>query len=139
MMAFLCVLGPEFIFQLALGQWESARRSVKTFKQSGYSKWTLKHAFFADMGGFILHPDDWVPFHINAKQLHYLVTAGYIPFSVVNLDLETIEDKNKGDVFARCIAITQILWFIVSYFTRWNQQLAVTVELHGNHTMTAGK
>jgi hypothetical protein len=126
MMACLCVLGPEFIFQLALGQWESARRSVKTFKQSGYQRWTLKHAFFADMGGFILHSDDWVPFPVNAKQLHYLVTEGYIPFSAVNLDPETIEDKNKGDMFARCIAITQILWFTVNYFTRWHQRLAVT-------------
>ena len=130
MMACLCVLGPEFIFQLALGQWESARRSVKTFQKSGYQRWTLKHAFFADMGGFILHCDDWVPFPVNAKQLHYLVTEGYLPFSAVNLDAGTIEDKNKGDMFARCIAITQILWFTVNYFARWHQRLAsTTLEL----------
>jgi hypothetical protein len=96
MMACLCFLGPEFIFQLALGQWESARRSVKTFKKSGYQRWTLKHAFFADMGGFILHSDDWVSFPVNSKQLHYFVTEGYIPFSAVNLDSETIEDKKQG-------------------------------------------
>lgn len=82
------------------------------------------------MGGFILHSDDWVPFPVNSKQLHYLVTEGYIPFSAVNLDSETIEDKNKGDMFARCIAITQILWFTVNYFARWHQRLAsTTLEL----------
>ena len=35
-------------------------------------------AFFADMGGFVLHTDDGVPLPLNAKQLHWLVTNGHL-------------------------------------------------------------
>ena len=126
LLACLCVLGPEFIFQLALGQWASARRSVEAFRRSGYSTWTLSHAFFADMGGFVLHPDDWVPFPVNAKQIHYLVTEGYIPFSAIDLEPEAIKEKNKGDALARCIAVTQVLWFTINCSMRWLQRYEVT-------------
>ena len=51
----LGILGPEFILLLALGQWEPARRSVKDFNKSGYSGWSMSIAYFADMGGFVLH------------------------------------------------------------------------------------
>ena len=79
-MTALAFLGPEFIFQIALGQFVSARHSIKDFHASGYKQWTMTHAFYADMGGFILHTKDWVPFPIDAKQLYYLVTEGHVKF-----------------------------------------------------------
>ncbi|PWY67091.1 hypothetical protein BO94DRAFT_561221 [Aspergillus sclerotioniger CBS 115572] len=46
-LASLGLLGPEFLLMLALGQWSSTRASVKT----------LTHAYYADMGGFLLDDD----------------------------------------------------------------------------------
>ena len=50
----LCVIAPEIIFQAALGQWLSARRSVKLFSEAGHPDWNMRHGFYANMGGFHL-------------------------------------------------------------------------------------
>lgn len=120
------VLGPEFILGLAVGQWLAAHRSVEDFKRSGYPQWSITHAFLADMGGFVLHPPDWVQFPLNASQVHYLVAEGYIPFSAVGLDEQVIKDKNKGDGMFRIIAVLQIIWFSLNCLGRAIQHLAIT-------------
>jgi hypothetical protein len=126
LIGYLSMIGPEFICQLALGQWASARNSVGDFKRSGYHEWSMCHAFVADMGGFVLHAPDWVPFPLNAKQVHYLVTKGYVPYSAVRLDKSLIHDKNKGDGVVRLIAVSQMLWFSINCLGRVTQNLAIT-------------
>lgn len=123
---FLGVIGPEFILQSALGQWNAARDSVKEFDLLGYKGWTMTNAFFADMGGFVLQTKDWKPFPLNAKQLHYLVARGYIDYSQVGLDEKTIEDKNGNDNIARLITVTQIIWFTITIIMRLFQHVAIT-------------
>ena len=119
-------LGPEFVFQLALGQWVSARSSVADFRRSGFARWTMTHAFLADMGGFVLHAPDFVPFPLNAKQVHFLVTNGYVPYSVVAIDTRVISEKNKGGGLVRFITVSQILWFSVNSIARVVQHLDLT-------------
>lgn len=127
-LAILALMGPEFVFQIALTQWESACRSVKEFHEGGYTEWTMKHAFFADMGGFIFKTKDWVPFPVNAKQLHFLVTKGYVDFP--NLSKREISERNKVDSMLRFIMLCQTLWFIFNLVSRSYQKLAITtVEL----------
>ena len=121
----LCFLGPEFIFMIALGQWISAHRSVQEFHASGFDKWTMRHAHFADMGGFILHTRDWKPFPIDAKQLHYLITKGYVKYPH-RIDQRRISDKNKVDGLLRCITLAQISWFTVNICARAAQHLPIT-------------
>ena len=120
----LAFLGPEFIFILALGQWLSARRSVKEFRASQNTQWTMKHAFFADMGGFMLHTRDCTPFPVDAKQLHYLVTEGYA--AIPTLNERDIADKNKADSLLRILTLLQILWFIINTSARAAQRLSIT-------------
>ena len=151
----LGVLCPEIIFELALGQWLSARQSVIDFNASNFgerldedrwykskgiksllnkrtraedsraqTRWTMKDAFFADMGGFILHTRDQLPFPLDAKQLHYLVSKQYLRPPV--LDHRVIEDKNKVDGLLRIITLCQITWFLINTIGRWAQQLVVT-------------
>jgi hypothetical protein len=63
---FISVMGPEYLLIFALGEWQSARASVARFKQLRQDdKWTLKHAFFADMGGFVLRTSDDFSFLIR--------------------------------------------------------------------------
>ena len=120
----LCLLGPEFSMLIALGQWQSASESVAEFHASGYHGWTINHAFFADMGGFLLHSPDYKPFPVNAKQIHYLVGQDYITFP--SLDKRSIVDKNKSDGFLRLLTLFQALWFIINLVSRVSQKLAIT-------------
>ncbi|SRR5579859_4618807 len=75
-------------FQLALVQWVSACQSVQEFHASGFTSWTLTHAFLADMGDFSL-------------KVHYLLTHGYIDYSAVNLPEIGLDGKNKGNWVVR--------------------------------------
>ena len=120
----LCTLAPEIIFQIALGQWLAAHRSLKLFHGSGYTEWTLRHAFYANMGGFHLKPPNWNSFPIDAKQLHYLVERGYVDLPLLK---ETqIRDKDKVDGMLRAITLVQTLWFVVNIVARAVQHLAIT-------------
>lgn len=74
----ICIIGPEFLLYIAMTQWLSARKSVDDFRKLGYHKWTIKHAFLADMGGFRLEASDIQSFPTNAKSLLYLVREGFI-------------------------------------------------------------
>ncbi|KAL8822227.1 MAG: hypothetical protein Q9191_007036 [Dirinaria sp. TL-2023a] len=150
-LGFLC---PELIFEIALGQWLSARQSVKDFNSAslehtptvGKSKlgsvqatflkgrrrgssrardqWTMEQAFFADMGGFILHTRDQAQFSLDAQQLYYLVSKGYLDRPTFNH--RELEEKNKVDALLRAITLCQILWFFVNTIGRWAQLLVVT-------------
>ena len=118
--------GPEFIFHTALSQFISARRSVQQFEAAGFKGWTLKHGFFADMGGFFLDSSDFVPFPLNVEQVFYLVTHDFVDFDSVHLDLSEIEDKNKLDGMSRILTSAQLLWFTLNTIARASQRLAIT-------------
>ena len=128
--AAICCLGPEFLLFLAIGQWQSAKRSFEDFRHLGYSQWTMKHAFLADMGGFVLETEDKVSMPLTVKQLHYLIVEGYIcddrVTTEVILDKTIIDDRNKTDAVVRVITVAQTLWFVINCIGRGIQHLAVT-------------
>jgi hypothetical protein len=59
----------------------------------------MTHAFFADMGGFVLRSPDFPPFPLDAEQLYYLISNDYLEYP--KLDKAIIDDKNKADGLAR--------------------------------------
>lgn len=61
----------------------------------------MTHAFFADMGGFILRSPDEVDLPLDAAQLFYLLSNGYIQYPKVAK--EEIDDRNKSDGLARYV------------------------------------
>ncbi|KAF2231874.1 hypothetical protein EV356DRAFT_535048 [Viridothelium virens] len=128
---FISAMGPEFLVGTALGEWESAHFSVARFKELRQdNKWTLKHAFFADMGGYMLQTSDDVKFFLNAKHIIWLLEHGAISTAQfeerILLDSKTIDDRNKSDIFTRVFAVSQALWFCVNIIARGAQGLAVT-------------
>lgn len=126
-LACIGLLGPEFLLGIALGQRSSASRSVQKFKQlkGKYPPWTLTHAFFADMGGFVLEaPDLSFPIPLDAEQIFYLVENKYIDYPAI--DEEEIRDKNKADGLARLLTVCQALWFLTSSIARPIQGLRMT-------------
>ena len=120
----LCAAAPEIIFQVALGQWLSAKRSVRLFHEAGYHDWTLRHSFFLDMGGLHLRSAGYPSFPINSKQLHYLVTKFYVDYP--RIEESQIRDKNKVDGVLRSITFLQTLLFIVNIIMRAAQGLTIT-------------
>ena len=118
------ILGPELLLSVAIGQFASARRSVRRFRRLGYSQWTLRHAFFADMGGIFLQPKDSTPFLVNSRQLAYLIERGYTDFPEISA--ADIWDKSKADTMTRVLALAQTAWLIVQLCGRASQGLPIT-------------
>lgn len=152
---FFTLLFPEMITAIAAEQWRSARQSAEDFSklkdqwqsnlelsephqhppqifanlsQFQQSPWTMRHAFFADMGGFHLHCPDFKPFPINAHQLHYLVQNHHLSYP--DIKEKAIWDRNKADGLARVLTVAQTTWFVAQSLARLIQHLALsTFEL----------
>jgi hypothetical protein len=122
----LCFLGPEFTVLNAAGQWVSAKRSLKKFHDAGYNSWTMQHAFFADMGGFVLETPGTPAFPVDGKQLLFLIKAGFVDEAVTRLDIKVIRDKNKVDGMLRIITVCQVLYFVANIAGRAILHLAIT-------------
>ena len=146
---------PEMMTGVAAEQWRSACQSVEDFSQLSKqwelalkvpqapsifsrmkqnvsrlkgSPWTMRHAFFADMGGLHLVCPDFTSFPIDAQQLVYLVEKNHLEYPDVKVKM--IWDKNKADGFARALTLVQITWFFIQCVGRFGQHLAIsTLEL----------
>ena len=60
----------------------------------------MRHAFFADMGGFLIKPvDSGSSLPVNAEQLLHLIQQGHVTYPVCTKGF--IDDKNKRDGLAR--------------------------------------
>lgn len=124
-------MGPEYLLGFALSEWQSARASVANLKQlRNDEKWTLKYAFFADMGGFALRTSDGISFFLDAKQIFWLLERKIIlPSQFENsflLESKIIDDRNKSDIVVRVLAVGQALWFCVNIIARGAQGLHIT-------------
>ncbi|KAL8681343.1 MAG: hypothetical protein Q9186_002552 [Xanthomendoza sp. 1 TL-2023] len=142
-LAIFGIIGPDFMILLSVGQWESARRSVKVigifygklrklnlrlqeFKSiiPEGKKWTMKQAHFADMGGYHLEAPDFPAFPLNARQLLFLLSKHYVDFP--DGDDTDIDDRNKRDGFARLLTAVQILVFLTKSIVRASRHLSIT-------------
>ncbi|MCJ1251867.1 hypothetical protein MMC30_009105 [Trapelia coarctata] len=140
------VFFPEMLTAIAAEQWRSALQSLEDFHRlreqwkSGSNvpseklsrlqsfPWTMRHAFFADMGGILLDCPDSTPFPINSQQLLYLVENDHLDYP--DLEERAIWDKNKADGFARVLTLVQVIWFFIQSVGRCIQHLALsTFEL----------
>ena len=121
---FLAVIAPEIVLTYGCGQWSRARQSVETFQKDGYDQWSMRLAFFADMGGFVLQPPDFETFPVNAKQLHWLILNHHVDYPEARTD--EIWDKSKQDRLSKLIASVQIGYFVLQCIGRAAQKLAIT-------------
>ena len=121
----LAILAPELVMLFASGQWASAKRSVAEMPELGCSGWTIVHAYYADSGGFLLHPEDTVSFPVTAKQIHFLVQRGHLP--IPKITKKEIWDKSKADRFAKTIVVSQAACLVAQVIARAVQHLPVTV------------
>ncbi|KAK4140691.1 uncharacterized protein C8A04DRAFT_31781 [Dichotomopilus funicola] len=107
---------PEVLVATAAEQWLSARQSARAFARLGYPEWTIRHAFFADMGGIVVAPPDVPPFPVDSQQLAYLVANKHL--ALPSLSTEDIRSMNKADGLARVVTMAQMAWFCLSCAAR---------------------
>ncbi|CAG8946561.1 unnamed protein product [Penicillium salamii] len=123
---FWAIVSPELVLAVAIGQYASARRSVKRFRKLGMKedKWSLRHGFYADMGGMLLQPRDSTPFLVNGRQLAYLVEKQYL--QCPQITQSEIWDKSKTDTLTRLLSFGQATWLMVQLFGRLSLKLPIT-------------
>ena len=121
---FWAIVGPEFVLTVAIGQRAVAQRSVKRFKGLGYPQWTIRHGFFADMGGSTLHPKDSAPCVVNGRQLAYLVEREYMTFP--DISEADIWDRSKADTLTRTMTIVQASWLVIQIIARAIRGIGIT-------------
>lgn len=108
----------------ASGQRALAKRLVAELQEMGCSNWIIVHAYYTNSGGFLLHPEDTVPFPVTAKQIYYLVHRGHVPMSKITKRDSRI--KTKAVRLAKTIAGSQVFWLVAPVVARGVQHLPVT-------------
>lgn len=123
---FWAIVSPKLVLSVAIGQYASARRSVKRFRKLGMKedRWTLRHGFYADMGGMLLQPKNSTPFLVNSRQLAYLVEKQYLECPQITQN--EIWDKSKTDTLARLLSLGQATWLMIQLFGRFILKLPTT-------------
>ncbi|KAL8388899.1 hypothetical protein RB595_009005 [Gaeumannomyces hyphopodioides] len=125
-LACIGMVGPHFLLGLAVGQLLNAKRSVKMLRQlPGGEAWTLRHGFFANMGGFYIRAPDYPNgFPINGEQLAYLIRYENLEFPT--LTRQDINRRNQVDGLSKFITIWQVTWFIITQAQRLAKGYTIT-------------
>ena len=120
----MAIVGPEFVLGFAAGQYENAHKAVAAFNDLGYPGWTMQHAFFAEMGGFMLYPRDSRPFPVNNRHIQWLVMNKFLEFPQVST--RDIWDRSKADHLIKSLVCIQICWLLITVVARAIQKMAIT-------------
>ncbi|KIW91061.1 uncharacterized protein Z519_07955 [Cladophialophora bantiana CBS 173.52] len=103
-------------------------RRSETFEEEKKRKyderWTLRHAFYANMGGFRLRDSTGQVYIVTAKHINHLVRKRYIDLPRIT-PLE-INDRSKSDSLAKFLAIMQVGWLAIQVVARTIQKLETT-------------
>ncbi|KAI1365239.1 hypothetical protein F5Y08DRAFT_328217 [Xylaria arbuscula] len=119
------LLGPEFLFGIALGQLSSARRCVKTaicfMELNGHTHML----FFVNMGGIHLtSPDFPGGFPITGQQLHYLLQHDHVDFP--DMKAMAVGERNTRDTLSKLVTVWQVLFFSITELQRIRKGLSTT-------------
>jgi hypothetical protein len=120
----ITIIVPDGISTVAFNQWRQARHSVKTI-QPLLPWWTIKHGFYAEMGGFrIIDQSNGQEYAFRSAQIAWLLKEKLIELPQV-LDDE-LDDKSDADWIAKALACTQSAWFLLNSIARLVNHLPLT-------------
>jgi hypothetical protein len=141
----VAVLLPEILLGKALQDVIMAKRSeeeMKEFADTDDVPWTAGHAFFANMGGFIIEVEkrmkpqgttENATIYLNARAM-LLARRSACPENgeeqllakLPHIEEEEIEEKSKGDFFVKAGALVQVVWLLVQICVRANNKLVIS-------------
>ncbi|PTB66526.1 hypothetical protein BBK36DRAFT_1169117 [Trichoderma citrinoviride] len=93
--------------------------------------WSLSHCYYANMGGFVIRATPaeeeyfYELYHLKCRGICELRRRGDIK-RLPDIATGDIEDKSKGDVFVKVIALGQILWSAFQIIARLARHLPVS-------------
>ncbi|KAG1726488.1 hypothetical protein EDD22DRAFT_443078 [Suillus occidentalis] len=119
----MALSSPEFLITWSVSQFFIARRAAKHF--NGVFGWKLTHGFFACMGGFVLYVNGQPHATLEPEELLRFVSEGFVEMPTIT-EAE-IEDRSKGDGLSKCVAVLQLVWFIVELIARYTHGLPITL------------
>jgi len=136
-MLFTLIL-PEFMFAKACAERMVAQESMKKvrslklqnadFSEAESSNWTTAHAFYAEMGGFVIHPhgegttDTRV---IDTFNILRLRRRGFLR-TLPTITADHLNDLSNGDSFTKIAAVGQVSWMAVQVIVRAVKRLPIT-------------
>ncbi|KAG1732798.1 hypothetical protein EDB19DRAFT_2026907 [Suillus lakei] len=77
------------------------------------------------MGGFMLHVDGEPRATLEPDQLLQFVREGSV--DIPDITEADINGRSKGDGLSKCVAILQLVWFVIQLIARYAQNLPVTL------------
>ncbi|KAJ9604665.1 hypothetical protein H2200_010779 [Cladophialophora chaetospira] len=120
----ITIIVPDGISTVAFNQWREARRSIRTI-QPIYAWWTIKHGFYAEMGGFrVVDDSSGQEYAFRAAQLSWLLARQELELPEVSQ--EELDDKSDADWIAKTIACGQSLWFLINAMARLSSGMPLT-------------
>ncbi|KUJ11201.1 uncharacterized protein LY89DRAFT_759013 [Mollisia scopiformis] len=123
---------PEFLLAKAVADWMAAKNTLKI--ERAYEdplEWTLAHAFYINMGGFVtrsaLRRNDLQGsklLHLDITHVEIFRLLSYI--KKLPITKEEVEDKSKADSLVKASAIAQVAWMVIQVAARTIEGLPVT-------------
>lgn len=110
---------------------QSWREGSDTLSGPPVSKFDMRYAFYAVMGGFVANVEDM---H-ESRDFVTLTPTGIRALAdrgvLLHVDLETIKDKSKADNLAKILVALQVLWMVVQVSARAGVGYPVSIlEVH---------
>jgi len=96
----------------------------------GYCHWTLKHSFYAWMGGFMLFVDKdpalprEIHYPLTPDELLDFLKADRVQMSMVSE--KDLDDRSKGDWLSKMVGVLQLAWFVIHLAARAFGKLPTT-------------
>ncbi|KAF9008085.1 hypothetical protein BDQ17DRAFT_1539777 [Cyathus striatus] len=119
-MMYWTIIAPELVFAYAVRQFIGAKYIFNKYKAFD-RKWTMKHAYFLQMGGFYTHSQDKHRV-ISQDRLDNLLKENR---KFPDIKEAEIQDKSKADGPTKILLITQTLWFVIQCIGRYIQGYAL--------------
>ena len=122
----LALVAPDILVLIAVCDFSAAEQDVDYMHSKGYIGWTYRHAFFASMGGLRLRDGTRV---LSGRQLYTMEDSELQPV-IENLNLQVllddINDKSKGDWLTKSLAAAQVSHFLIDAFSRAEGYLPIS-------------
>ncbi len=119
------VAAPELLTALALIEYLSARWNTQAMHRIGWKRWTAKHAFFADMGGYVLDYHDDKCMLVTSKEILWLAENKML--GPVGLDSSNIDNVASENAFQKIVTSIQLAWFALQSLGRAVNGLAFSL------------
>ncbi|KIW27823.1 uncharacterized protein PV07_07526 [Cladophialophora immunda] len=114
--ALLTVFAPEFTCLWGIHEYIFARIQARTMQHHGFGWWTMKHSFFASMGGYLLEYQNEGQIIVRSEEILWLATEKLLVLPEIKCS--EIDGLASEDTFQKAITAVQLFWFALQCIGR---------------------